>query len=223
MCALAGTQRRDRLRSNTALGPSGALSMLPVRMKCIVYAAVLAALLASCEEKPQEVGKREIMREEVTDVESWSTKVVQRLHGPPNSDAILVDVTLVDRAGNSRSLVKNIVGPLVFFEEERKIVSCESEGSMVGWGPIIFDLSGHRTNGPEHPGYLRQCDRIEDSSLLLLHYNLMKDGKPYNFARILSTQGKVVLEKELYTAGEFEVSLGEKKYRVRVPEPELPG
>jgi hypothetical protein len=84
-------------------------------------------------------------------------------------------------------------------------------------------LDGGKIDGPEHPGYLRDCRQIEGSNLAVFEYNLVRDGKPYNLVRILDTNAKVVLEKELAGAGDVEVRGAEKTYRVHVPEPELPG
>jgi hypothetical protein len=94
---------------------------------------------------------------------------------------------------------------------------------MVGDRPIVIDLNGRKVDGPTHPGYLRECKKIEDSNLALLHYNLVRENKPYNFVRVIDTDAKVVLDKELPSAGEVEVATPTKIYRVRVPAPELPG
>jgi len=181
------------------------------------------ALLLACQAAPVETGESEVAREESIDVGAWSVKVVQRSHGRPNSDAVLLDVIVVEN-GRTRVLAKNIIGPIVIFDGQRKIVSCESQGSvMVGRGPIVFALDGGKTDGPKHPGYLRHCARVDSSSLLLLHYNLVRDGKPLNFARVIDTEGAVVLERELQRAGEFTVLHRGKTYRLRVPEPDWPG
>jgi len=170
-----------------------------------------------------EAAESEVVREESVNVPAWSAQVIQRHHGPPRSDAILIDVFLVE-AGNRRLLAKNIVGPIVLFEDKRRILSCESQGSaIVGRGPIVFDLAGRRTQLMNHPGYLRECERIERSNLLLLHYNLMADGKPYNLVRVLNAEGKVVLEKKFDEEAELTVSDAGKTYRIRIPAPELPG
>jgi hypothetical protein len=94
---------------------------------------------------------------------------------------------------------------------------------MEGERPIIVDLRGRRTQLPRHPGYLRGCERIERSNLLFLHYNLMTDGKPHNLIRVVTTEGKLVLEKALYEAAELSVSHGGRTYRVRVDAPDWPG
>jgi len=188
---------------------------------CLAFGVTL---LAACQEKPKEAEVAEFVEEEMREVEAWSVKLVQRHHGPRDSDAILLDVSVLDKAGTRRLLAKDIVGPILLFEKERKVISCESQGStMVGRGPILFDLNGRKENGPEHPGYLRECKQIEASNLVLLHYNLVREGKPYNLVRILDTDGKVVLEKELYRVGEVKVRRAEKMYRVQVPEPDWPG
>jgi hypothetical protein len=153
----------------------------------------------------------------------WSAQVIQRHHGPRESDAILIDLFLVQE-GNRRLLAKNIIGPVFVFEDERKLLSCESQGSaMVGRGPVTIGLDGRKTDGPKHPGYLRECARVERSDLLILHYNLVKDGKPYNLSRVLDTDGKIVQDNVFHGAGEFSVIRGGKTYRLRVPEPDLPG
>jgi len=181
------------------------------------------ALFLACQATLVKAGESEIVREESIDVAAWSAKVVQRSHGRPNSDAVLLDVIVVEKE-QTRVLAKNIIGPIVIFDGKRKIISCESQGSaMVGRGPIILALDGGKADGPKHPGYLRECARVERSSLLLLHYNLVRDGKPFNVARIINTEGAVVLERELHRAGEFSVLHEGKTYRVRIPEPDWPG
>ncbi|PYI79898.1 MAG: hypothetical protein DME26_22645 [Verrucomicrobia bacterium] len=141
-------------------------------------------LFLACQAAPVMAGESEIVREESIDVAAWSAKVVQRSHGQPNSDAVLLDLIVVEK-GRTRVLAKDIIGPIAIFDGQRKIISCESQGSaMVGRGPIIFDLDGRKTDGPKHPGYLRQCARVERANLLLLHYNLVRDGKPFSFARL---------------------------------------
>ena len=170
-----------------------------------------------------EAAEPEVVREESVDVPAWSMQVIQRHHGPPNSDAILIDVFLAEQ-GKRRLLAKNIIGPIVLFENKRRILSCESQGDvMAGRGPIVFDLSGQQTQVAQHQGYLRGCARIERSNLLLLHYNLMADRKPYNLVRVLSAEGTVVFEKKLIEQSEITVSEGGRTYRVRIPAPELPG
>jgi len=165
----------------------------------------------------------EVVREESVNVSAWSAQVVQRHHGPRGSDAILIDVFLVER-GNRRLLAKNIVGPIVLFEDKRRILSCESQGSaIVGQGPIVFSLEGGQTQIMKHRGYLRECGRIERSNLLLLQYNRMADGKPYNLVRVLSAEGKVVLDKKFDDEADFTVSDDGKPYRVHIPAPDLPG
>src|SRR5438034_1062656 len=167
-------------------------------------------LFLACQAAPVMAGESEIVREESIDVAAWSAKVVQRSHGQPNSDAVLLDLIVVEK-GRTRVLAKDIIGPIAIFDGQRKIISCESQGSaMVRRGPIIFDLDGRKTDGPKHPGYLRECARVERSSLLLLHYNLVRDGKPFNFARVINTEGAIVLERELHRAGEFSVLHGGK-------------
>jgi hypothetical protein len=165
----------------------------------------------------------EVVREESVSVPAWSAQVVQRHHGPRGSDAILIDVFIVER-GNRRLLAKDIVGPLVLFEDKRRILSCESQGSaVVGQGPIVLNLDGRRTQIMKHPGYLRECRRIERSNLLLLQYNLMAEGKPYNLVRVLSAEGKVVLDRKFDDEADLSVSDDGKTYRVRIPAPDLPG
>jgi len=100
---------------------------------------------------------------------------------------------IVVEKGRTRLLAKDIIGPIVVFD------------------------------GPKHPGYLRECARVECSGLLLLHYNLVRDGKPFNLARVINTEGAVVLERELYRGDQFSVRHGGKTYRVRIPEPDWPG
>jgi len=165
----------------------------------------------------------EFVREQAVNVPAWSMQVVQRHHGPMNSDAIVIDLFVVEK-GKRRRLAKNIVGPIVLFEEQRRIVSCESEGSaIVGQGPLALDLNGRRVQLMKHPGYLRTCARIERSALLLLHYNLVGNGAPYNLIRVVATDGRVVLDKKLQGEGEVSVSEGGRTYRIFIPAPELPG
>ena len=180
-------------------------------------------LLLACQLEPLFAGELEFVQKESTHVSAWSSTIIQRYHGPQDSDAIYLDLSLVEKNGARRVLATNIIGPIVLFEEEKKILSCEDNGIVTGIKPIIFDLNGRKKEGPQHPGHLRECERIERSSLLLLHYNLVKDGKPYNFIRILDTDGKVVLEKESHSAEEIVVSYEGKMYRVRVPQPDWPG
>lgn len=166
----------------------------------------------------------EAVSEKSQEIRAWSARLIQREHGPENSDAIMLDVLIVDSSGNERLLAKDIVGPLLVFEDERTILSCESNDIMAAARPIVFDLSGQKTDGSEHPGFLRDCGRIQGSSLAFLHYNLVRDnGMPYNLIRIVDAYGKVVLEKERLGAGEVEIRVGERTYRVRVSEPEFPG
>jgi hypothetical protein len=188
-----------------------------------VVCVFLAALLTACQQKPEEKEDAEHVKEEGREVRSWGVQLVERWHGPQNSDDILVDVSVVDKAGNQRLLAKDMVGPILLFEKERRILSCESEDSVAGRGPIVLGLDGGTMDGPEHPGYLRHCAQIEGSNLAVFEYNLVRDGKPYNLVRILDTNAKVVLEKELAGAGDVEVRRAERTYRVHVPEPELPG
>jgi hypothetical protein len=196
--------------------------MLRMNSRVIAFIACTALLLAS-HAAPSTAGESEIVREESIDVASWSATVVQRSHGPANSDAVLLDVILIERS-RTRVLAKNIIGPIVIFDAQRKLVSCESQGSvMVGRGPIIFQLDGRRADGPNHPGYLRGCARVERSSLLLLHYNLVRNGKPLNFARVITADGAIVVERELYRAGELTLLHEGKTYRVQLPEPDWPG
>ena len=163
------------------------------------------------------------MREESVDVPTWSARIVQRHHGPRDSDAILIDVFLVER-GKRRLLAKNMVGPLVVFEDKRRILSCEAQGSaVVGDGPIVLTLDGAQAQIMEHPGYLRECARIEHSNMLLLQYNLVADGKPYNLVRVVSADGNVVLERKFDDEADLSVSEGTKTYRVRIPAPDFPG
>jgi len=184
---------------------------------------ISCALLLGWYVVPSKAADAEVVNEKVRNVPAWAARVIERRHGPPESDAILIDVFLVEK-GRRRLLAKDIVGPLVLFEGERKILSCESQGSaMIGYGPMVLGLDGQKIKGPKHPGYLRDCARIERSDLLLLHYNLVKDGKPYNFARILGTDGKVVHDKVLPGAGEFSIERNGKNYQIRLSEPEVPG
>jgi len=168
-------------------------------------------------------GEPEIVKQESTYVEAWSATIIQKYHGPKDSDAILLDLSLVDKNGVSRLLAKNIVGPIVLFEEEKKIFCCEDQGAIVGIKPLIIDLNGGMIKGPKHPGDLRQYNRIEHSNLLLLLYTLVKDGKPYSLIRIFDTDGKIVLEKDSYTEEEIVVSYEGKMYKVGIPQPDWPG
>lgn len=184
---------------------------------------ISCALLLGWHEVSLKAADAEVVREKGYDVPAWTARVIERHHGPSESDAILIDIILVENS-RGRLLAKDVVGPLVLFEDERKILSCESQGStMVGYGPMILGLDGQKIRGPKHPGYLRDCTRIERSDLLLLHYNLVKEGKPYNFARIIDTDGKIVHDKVLPGAGEFGIERNGKHYKIRLSEPELPG
>ena len=138
-----------------------------------------------------EAAEPEVVREESVDVPAWSMQVIQRHHGPPNSDAILIDVFLAEQ-GKRRLLAKNIIGPIVLFENKRRILSCESQGDvMAGRGPIVFDLSGQQTQVVQHQGYLRGCERIERSNLLLL-----APKEPSCSRRNLSNRARLPFPKE---------------------------
>jgi hypothetical protein len=89
--------------------------------------------------------------------------------------------------------------------------------------PVGIDLDGHQVSAPKHAGYLRSCSRVEDSNLVFFLYNLVRNGAPYNIARIVNTNGELVLEKELSDAGTIEVRVANKTYQIRVPQPEDPG
>ncbi len=172
---------------------------------------------------PLGAAESELVREESLNVPTWSMQVLQRHHGPRNSDAILIDVILVQKS-HRRLLAKNIIGPIVLFEEKQRILSCEGQGSaMVGQGPVVFDLSGRRTQAMKHPGYLRKCARIERSNLALFQYNLVANGKPYNLVRVLNAEGQLVLEKKFDDEADLTVSDAGKIYRVRIPAPGMPG
>lgn len=181
---------------------------------------LIAILLPKSQLMADEI---EVVREERINVVGWSAQVVQKFHGPRESDAIFLDVMLVENTGLTKVLAINLVGPIIVFEKERKILSCEANNIIKGDRPVILDLEGRKWEGPKHPGYLRDCYQIEGSNLLLLHYNLVKNGKPYNLARLLSTGGRIVLDKEVSGSSEFNVLYEGKTYRVRLPEPEWPG
>ena len=59
--------------------------------------------------------------------------------------------------------------------------------------------------------------------MLLLQYNLVADGKPYNLVRVVSADGNVVLERKFDDEADLSVSEGTKTYRVRIPAPDFPG
>lgn len=190
----------------------------------LVHLMLAVCLLGGCQEKPAEKSNDEVVWEETKFVAAWSANLVQRHRGPANSDAIVSDLILSDRTGKARELAIGIVGPIVLFEAQERIFSCEARGAiMTGKAPMVFNLEGNSLEGPEHPGYLRTCFRIQDSSLLLLHYDLMREGKPYSVVRVLDLGAKVVLEKELDGPAELEVSDEGKLYRINIPEPEFPG
>jgi hypothetical protein len=189
----------------------------------VAFPAFWAFLVSACHQIPKEPNVAEVVKEESRSVAAWSGQLVQRQHGPPNSDAILLDLSIVDSTGSQRLLAKDLLGPVLVFEAERKIVSCESSGTMVGVRPIVIDLNGRQVVGPDHPGYLRQCKEVEDSNLAFLHYNLVRQNKPYNLVRMIDTDGRLVFEKEMSTIGEVEVRAAGRTYQVHVPEPEWPG
>lgn len=197
--------------------------MLHTMNRRIIPLVMAAAAMSVGYDACVGAAESEFVSEEAVDVPAWSMQVIQRHHGPRESDAILIDVFLVEK-GKRRLLAKNIVGPIVLFEDRRRILSCESQGSgIVGQGPVVLDLTGRKIQIKKHPGYLRDCVRIERSNLLLLHYNLVADGTPYNLARVVNTEGKVVLEKKLAEEGDLSVSDEGKTYRIRIPAPDLPG
>jgi hypothetical protein len=155
----------------------------------------------------------------------WSATLVQRFRGPENSDNITLDVELIDREGNKRTLARNILGPVVVFEKDRVVASCEAVGALaMGPHPIFISLSGETKNGPTHKGFVGQCTRIEGAELLLVKYNETRsNGKPYSHIRIIETSGILVLEREFDNAGVLEFPYKGKAYKVNLPAPELPG
>lgn len=126
---------------------------LAMNRTLIAWAAFVSCLAAACsyaseESKPVEavnerpvadVKRAEVVNERREAVAAWSARLIQRNHGPEGTDAILLDVSIED-AGGRRPLATNILGPLVVFERERKILSCESTGAMTGARPIVIDL-----------------------------------------------------------------------------------
>jgi len=199
------------------------------------YSLVVLLLGAGCSSRSEDAqpysqtpqlaptNPAEVGNERSVAMKAWSAELVQRYHGRRDSDALIEDLELLEPTGKRRLLAANLIGPIFLFETERTIVSCEANGAMSGDHPLFIDLAGRQTGGPKHPGYLRSCARVEDSNLVFFHYNLVRAGTPYNLARIVNTKGALVLEKELSGAGDVEVRAGDKRYKVHVSDPELPG
>ena len=175
------------------------------------------------EQSTVQAAPTEVVNEQLLEEKAWSVQLVQRVRGPKDSDAILVDLSLLEPTGNRRLLAKDLIGPVFVLERERKIVSCEANDVVTGDNPIIIDIGGRKVDGPKHPGYLRRCGQVEDSGLAFFHYNLVRGGAPYNLVRIVDSDRKVVVEKELLGAGDIEVHEENKMYQIHVAEPELPG
>ena len=177
------------------------------------------------QQQPTDTTEEQVVRTERRTVPSWPVDIVIQWSGPKYSDDIVGKLQLVDTRGHVLTLSESVIGPVVVLEKERVVASCEAQGGILAApAPLFFSLTGQRTEGPKHPGFVRNCDRIQDSDLLLLHYNLLRsDGTPYNLIRVLNAVGTIVLDKEMSTAGEIELQYRGKTHRISISAPEFPG
>ena len=180
--------------------------------------ALMALAVPSWAQQPQEV-----VTEKSRPVEAWSLTLIERDHGPPESDAILTDLFIVPTKGQRRLLIQNLVGPFVPLIKARKIFSCELNDSMMTKGPLIIDLKGQKQELPSHPGYVRDCTTVGTGEEMLLHYNLAENGKFYNLVRVFDSSGRILVERKLDTEGSIDFEVSKRKYSVTVPAPQFPG
>jgi hypothetical protein len=156
-------------------------------------------------------------------VEEWGLNLTEIRTGPKASDAIIVTFELRSRSGELLAKAPPLIGPLLVSPPNREIFSCESNSTMGGEAALSFDLSASVVGSYVHPGYLRDCGLSKDERLYWLHYNLMENGKPYNFVVILGPRGKVILTRRLNRAGSVELTYEGRSYAFPIPEPDLPG
>ena len=161
--------------------------------------------------------------EHSTVVSGWSAKLIERMHGPQESDAVLVDLFLQEAGGARRLLAKNLVGPFIPLVRSRRVFACESNAAMETKQPLLIDLRAAQHMVAKHPGYLRDCTRVGSDEEIMLHYNLTENAAPYNLVRIIGSDGRILIDRRLNTEGDVEFEVSGKRYRVHVPAPEFPG
>lgn len=187
-------------------------------MRMIILAVGLAVVVGTAIAD----GPPEVTSENVRVIEAWTLKLIEVSHGPPESDAILIDL-YVERGEKRRLLAKNLVGPFVPLQRAKKIFSCEANDAMNTVGPVLVDLKGKKTKLPRHPGFLRDCITVGTGEELLLQYSLMDGSALYNLVRVIDASGRTLIEKRLSAEGDVEFTVSGKSHQVRIPAPEVPG
>ena len=163
------------------------------------------------------------MNESTRRVPEWDSSLVFCVYGPEDSDAISVDVYIVNATGAQTRIAQDLVGDFIPLPKARVIFACEYNAIMQSARPMLLDLQGKKTLLPEHPGYLRTCESVGSGEQVLVQYDQVEESNHlFSTVRIYSSSGQLLVEKKIVEAGVVEFSDAGKAYSVPVNKPELP-
>jgi hypothetical protein len=184
------------------------------------YLLLCASILcASCA--AQEVP--DVRTEKTTSVPEWDLTLVEVAYCRPESDVCATEIHIEGRGTERKLLASGLTGPFLPLLKSEALFACENNSVMGTKGPALFGLTGTKTELPPHPGYLHDCIAVGTGEEVMLIYNLVESGKPYSLVRIISSDGKVLVERRFDSNGELSFVVSGKQYRARVPTPEWPG
>jgi hypothetical protein len=158
-----------------------------------------------------------------TSIPEWNLTLVQRDSAPAGSDAFHVIFQLVSAKGDVVAESPPLYGPVLVSRPNRELFSCEGNGVDQGAEALIFDLAGNISGRIKHVGFLRQCGVSDDGRIYWLHYNVVKNGVPYNLVLLVGSGGTVLLTQHLDGGGVVTLERQGQIYTFRIPDPELPG
>jgi hypothetical protein len=174
--------------------------------------AVIATLLPWASPKAEETY--------VNAMRGW---VVIHERGAKNSDSYAVEVELLDAKRKLIARLPRLVGPVLVASTNAQLLSCESNAVLKGRAAKVYSLAGKEVFNFEHLGFLRGCGITGDGRVYWLHYNVVRQGAPWNIVVLLDRTGSVLTRQEFREARSVPYEIEGARYTLPIPAAELPG